>query len=390
MNNLKKEQAPSIRFRRERLTLSVVAIALFAIGCGSVHQSVQSSRPRLIIGDEVKQSIDRVPSQIGLSISGLLFFNDDLYATSNGGLLRIAPNGELQLFSWSEYDDVVEGPWHDRSNNQFWVYHAGVSELYRFDGREWDAVKLPVEELSRGDSIYGFEGLSNARALWLQARTRSSWQWNAPTRDWSLIEVPDVPCMDYGDGKDTFSCLASVAPVENSLFVIMHRELIAPMSNLVESRAERPLPDRVFYKEGTMWREVSQTKDPDFVMKKVVTAGQYAYVHSQYGPIFRVNRNGIQNLGSPGEIGSMTITSSGALIVSVPHKGIFAFREGWTKLFDSPYPENYPVHFEHLAEQNGRIAYAAVPALSSFKKGEGFKAHIWVTEGNELIDVQIP
>lgn len=389
MNNLKKEQGQNSRFRREKLTLSLVTIALLAIGCSVVSRSPQSTRPRLVTGDEVSQAIDRVPSEIGLSISGLLFFKGDLYATSNSGLLRIAQNGNRHLLSWTEYDDVVEGPWFDRSNDQLWVYHAGVSQLYRFDGREWNAVKIPVEELSRGDSIYGFDGLSSVKGFWLQARTRSCWQWNSASHNWALIDVPEVPCMDYSDGNDTYSCLASVGPVGDSIFVIMHREFIGPMANLEDSRAKRPQPDRVFLREGSKWKEVSQTNDPDFVTKRLVTSDKYAYVQSHFGSVFRVDRDGVENLGSPGAIGSMTIASDGALIVSVPHKGIFEYRDGWLKLFDPPYPDNYPVQFEYLAEQSGRIAYSAVPALSSFKRGEGFRSQIWVTEGNELIDVQI-
>ncbi len=376
--------------KRTAFSINLIAIGVLSLGLwGCGFGDVARDKPYEVTGEDLDQAIQALPPDIGLLFSGVEFFGESLFVSSNVGVFEIAADGSLSLFKWNNYDDVLSGPWNDRSANRLWFRHEASADFATFDGREWRTIGLPMPEPTRGDLLHGFNGLTNKDGFWIQAASREGWRWNEESSEWRLISLPEVKCRDYYDGTDTYSCLASIAPTDSREFVIMHGEFISPSTDVRNSKADRPAPDRVFFREGMDWKEVERSDDPDFVTETVVTTPSTVYIRSHYGPYFRVDENGIQSIGSPGRGGAFTETSEGGLIVSVPRIGIFEYRDGWVKIYDCPYPPDYPVAFEYLAESNGKIAFAAVPDPSD-THGYGAKSRLWTLIGKDLVERTIP
>lgn len=376
------------RFRRAFCSTLIcfVAVTLSATGCGRDTEVPSHRYPLELVGSDIDDAIHSIPSKIGLSFSGVSFYRESLYVTSNVGVFEVKNGKQVRLFKWFPKDDVVSGPWVDRSANRLWAFHAGLAKFLNFDGEGWQTIEFPIAEPSRGDLLFGYNGLTNKNGFWIQAQTYAGWEWHSESNSWSLIDIPKVRCRDYGDGTDTYSCLASIAPTDQNAFVIMHQEFIGPMADLKSSKAERPMPDRVFFKRGADWIEVKPTDDRDFVTKSVVTTPKYAYIQSHFGPFFRLDETGIQRIEPPGDVEAMAGTSESNLLVSVRNVGIFEYQSGWVKKFAAPYLPGYPVQFAYLTENSGRIALA-VMLESGRRSPEGFRSRVWTSDGDKLAEI---
>ena len=366
-------------------TLSV--LILISTGC-NIDGGVQQKVPVSLTEQEIDRAMGSVPPEIGVSFSGINFLGSSLYVASNIGVFEVPDNDpQIKLFKWRSEDDVLSGPWMEKANHRLWFFHSGLAQFVTFDGRTWETIDLPMTETSRGSLHYGFSGLGNERDFWMQARTHAGWKWDDRTGKWSLISIPDIKCKDYLDGSDIYSCLASIAPTDKREFVVMHREFIGPTVDLRTTKATRPRPDRVFFLVGNKWNEVEPTNDHDFVVEKVVTAPNVAYLKSHYGPFFKLDAEGIRNIGSPGETSAFIATNEGRLIATVPRVGIFEFTEGWAKIFDCPYPPDFPVAFEYLAEKDGKLAFASVANISI---SGGTRSRLWISNDGALAEHRLP
>lgn len=345
--------------------------------------------PQTYEGRELAAAVGAIPSNIGLAFSGLSFYQGRLYVSSNIGVFKISDNEPMQLLVWYPWNDVVSGPWVDRSRDRLWVLHDALDGFYIYDGVSWMPVDQPTE-LNRGDRLTGYSGLSNQSNFWMQAST-GVWHWNKEGRNFEPLDLPPIICSDYPKEMGSSPCFASLAPTDRHEFVIMHTEHIDSLFSWVLTQPERtprPLPDRVFLRREGEWIEVSGTNDPSFISKRVVTTPSVAYVLAYDGTMFKIDENAIEKIEPPGQIEAMASTPSGNLIASVRHKGIFRYNDQWTKIFDCPYPQEFPIAFAYLAGDESRVALAAVPEQGERSKDTA-RAHLWVSKGERMVEIQI-
>ncbi len=329
----------------------------------------------------------------GFSYTGLAFFNGRLYASSSIGLLEYE-NGKLShLYRWNDgkYDwtnetfEVIEDIALDKSHHSLWFFHSRFGKFIRFDGENWYFVDLPqiIGGYSRGDMLKGFNAFSTDSAFWFNI-AGEAWRLNADKSSWNRqVRAPEKNCVVTTDTTMDIRCFVGIAPLQDKVLSIMHREYISGFGNPTIGEIKL-LPDRVYYEQNQNWQEVlPKDSVDDFVTKEVVAGKNAAFVKTWYGTLFRVTDVEITKIGTLGEVEAMTTTTAGNLLVSFRNNGIYEYDDKWQKRFPSPYSTNEPKHFTHLAESNGQIAIA----INSERDGN-FNAlgqtTLWISDGNEL------
>jgi hypothetical protein len=96
-----------------------------------------ASTPQIKSPQEASTLIRTLPGYARFGYTGLGFLDAKLYASTNIGLLEFENGNLSRLYSWSNKDDVVSGPWMDRAHQSLWIFHDGLRRLMRFDGKSW-------------------------------------------------------------------------------------------------------------------------------------------------------------------------------------------------------------------------------------------------------------
>jgi hypothetical protein len=186
--------------------------------------------------------------------------------------------------------------------------------------------------------------------------------------------------------ESDLGCFAGIAPLKNAVLVFMHREFRSPFDDSPPSGDSKPPSDRVYYKQDGGWHEVPGKSAVDFVIKDIVVGDEAAYIKTIYGELFRVTRSEITRLETLGTVEAMTVTSAGNLLAAFRNNGIYEYKDGWQKKFESPYAAAEPDHHASLAEDSGRIAFS----ISSERELSGpgavgpRRTALWISDGTEL------
>jgi hypothetical protein len=121
------------------INLIISILFLLLIQCfNSSTCSSASTNPKTIPQQRIAEVIKSIPEYTHFSISGLRFYNNKLYASTNIGLLELENGTAAKLYSWLKKDDVVGGPWLDSANNLLWLWHLGINRLVHFNVSFWD------------------------------------------------------------------------------------------------------------------------------------------------------------------------------------------------------------------------------------------------------------
>jgi hypothetical protein len=334
-------------------------------GCS---RNTPSLEPTSISTNKVPGLIRSLPAYAHLSLSGVAFYGDRLYASSNLGLL-VFNNGALEtLYQWQSYDPVIEGPWLDLVDHALWIQHASNGSLSRLDANGWHRVPLPLApsgDYSRGDVLTGFVGISSKQSFWIVGGGFAS-RWQPANAQWIPEPQPPTP---------QWSAVRGVAPLGNSLLYVVREglEVIPPSPYSVYDREQH-------------WRAVP-LKVMDF--KQVIATAESVYVRASDGTLFEVTANAATPAKTPGLCEAIALTSTDRLIGSFVGQGIFVLtHNGWQQEAPYPYESTEGEHWSQLAEKDGQIAYAtsSVPRLAddSGKRNYSGSTALWVLQGTRL------
>ncbi|MCA1638154.1 MAG: hypothetical protein LC768_07435, partial [Acidobacteria bacterium] len=296
------------------IILVLSLISLLVIGCDLVPQTQSNSpNPRVIPPEKVSRIAKNLP-YAEFSYTGLAFFEGKLYASSVIGLLEFEKGKLSNLYQWTNEDyDVVEDLSFDKANHSLWMFRSKKRKLIRFDGKSWNFVDLPkvAGGYTRGDMLKSFNGFSTDSAFWLNV-AGEAWRWNADSNTWTRqVGASEKDCYVTTDTNVDTRCFASIAPVQDRVLSIMHREYISGFGNPTVGKVKPP-SDRVYYWENDKWQEVIP-KDSvvDFVTKEVVVGKDAAFIKTWYGKLFRVTASEIVPIETLGEVEKMITTTSG-------------------------------------------------------------------------------
>lgn len=356
-------------------------------GCLPVLNLPANPTPRTYEGKELSAAIDAALNRHGLFFSGMAFYRNALYVTSNLGLLKFSEDGGKYLFAWNPNADMVSGPWVDTPNQQLWIFHDNLYKFISFDGTRWSAFDEP-KVLTRGEFLSGYRGVSNDENFWIQSWS-DAWRWDEEKHTFDQVVFPDVPC-DNGLSQQVpaSSCFGFLAPTKEYELLLMHSQVIDSFFEISMTlpHFESPPQDRVLVRVNGSWVEKASTDSRDFVTKKLVTTSNAAYALTYYKSIYRIDENQIEVLETPGEIEAMTGGRNGALIVSIKDLGIFQYTDRWSKLYDCPYPKDFPERFAYIAADDSRVAFSVSPRQTKVEKG-AYRSHLWISNSSNLVEI---
>ncbi|MFN7997051.1 MAG: hypothetical protein U0Q18_25785 [Bryobacteraceae bacterium] len=346
-------------------SISIAVLILMMVGCS---RDTPSLEPSSISTDKVPGLIGSLPAYAHFSLSGMAFYGDRLYVSSNLGLL-VLNNGVLEtLYQWQSSDPVIEGPWLDAADDALWIQHASNGSLSRLDASGWHRVQLPIPpsgDYSRGDVLSGFTGISSKQFFWIVGGGFAS-RWQPANAQWIPEPPPPAP---------QSSAVRAVAPLGSSLFYVVREglEVIPPSPYSVYNREEK-------------WRAMP-LKTMDF--KQVIATTEAVYVRASDSTLFEVTANSATPARAPGPCEAIALTSTGRLIASFEGKGIFILtHDDWQQAAPYPYESTEGEHWSRLAEKDGQIAYAttSVPHLAgdSGKRNYSGTTALWMLQGTRL------
>jgi hypothetical protein len=360
-------------------------ISFLVSGCNLISQKkFNSSEPQVVSPQKASNVAKSLPRYTGFSYTGLSFFEGKLYASSNIGLLEYESGKLSHLYKWSSDDDVVEDISFDKANHLLWSFHIGRNKLIRFDGNTWNFVELPKVEngYTRGSILNGFQGFSTEAAFWIQG-AKQSWRWNANTNIWVSEPMPKENCYFERNDKN-IRCYISIAPIENSAFIIMRRQFVSDFGN--DFSTENPVgtnSDIIYFLQDGEWTEFEDNSGIEFFAKKVISGKNCAYILTEQNELLKLTKSKITLIKSLGEVEAIAATSTGNLLVSFSNNGIYEYIDDWQKKFTSPYSHDESKHFTYLAESNGQVAIATTSMRDKNGKNAG-QTMLWISDANEL------
>src|SRR5215212_7615885 len=108
---------------------SLVALAL--AGCSEGVGRHGAAVPKTMPPTEIGKRIASLPNYAQFSFSGAAFDAGRLYVTTNIGLIELQGTSVKSLHTWYLSDDVVEGPWVDKTSKSIWIQHVHDGALRR-------------------------------------------------------------------------------------------------------------------------------------------------------------------------------------------------------------------------------------------------------------------
>ena len=322
--------------------------------------------PRSVSVDQIPATIRALPSYAPFSPSGVAFFKDKLYVSTNIGLLVVNGARPEILYKWFPGDDVVSGPWVDVANDALWIHHAHDNYLRRFDGTSWRLVTPPVYR--RSGSITIVRGIGSPTAFWLVLGGHV-WRYQAGEISWVLESRPPAP---------QYSETEAVAPLGSSMLYVVREGL----EGIWHSRYA------IYDRENNWARQIlSEKMQLPYEFGDVVTTHEGAYIRARDGRLFLIGSKNVQILETPGRCEAIAQTSTGKLLASFVDRGIFLLENGrWELKATYPYGPQEGEHWAFLAESNGEIAYATT-SVSESQAGTTIysrPAALWVQRAGKL------
>jgi hypothetical protein len=309
-------------------------------------QTRNAGAPDVLPASAVGSLIRQIPDYTSFGYSGLTFFEEKLYVTTNIGLLEIEHGRISKVYRVQKQHSVVSGPWLDAADRLLWLVDDQTHEFLTLDGANWRRVPMPWPEkgyYSRGEVFEGVKAVGNAHGFWIVA-AGNVWHWDAASRRWRREPSPPTTAADD---------IIGVLPVEGKLlFLVRHQR----WGRLLVRPGAEVKSDSISLLDGN-WREIPNSGSRFLAEQWVVTEGA-GYIRSDDGSLLRVTTKGITKLEAPGECETLTTSSTGTLLASIHRKGIYEYAGEWKLRASSPYTSGSGDYWGYLAENAGELAYA--------------------------------
>ena len=348
---------------------SLFALAL--AGCSEGVGRHGAAVPKTMPPTEIGKRIASLPNYAHFSFSGVAFDAGRLYVTTNIGLIELQGTSVKSLHTWYLSDDVVEGPWVDKTSKSLWIQHVHDGALRRLDETGWHLVALPAPPngyYSRGDMGEGFRGVSDATGFRLIGGGGHVWIWNPPDR-WIIETSPPAP--EFSGSLGVAFSRGREARVMRLGFCVM-----------------QPCNYALYWRSGNGWSEARNL--PIARPRQVLGTADGIFARGDKDELVRLDDGGAVLLETPGKCEAIARTSADRLMASFVGAGVFTLTpEGWTKVLDSPYGPSEGEHWAYLAEKDGVVAYATTSMPTSNGKRVSGTTALWVAEGGNWVRIDV-
>lgn len=316
------------------------------------QEKPNSGPPKILAADKLSGLIRGLPAQAKFSLSGISFFNNNLYVGTNLGIIEISGSKPSELYQFQSSDSVVSGPWTDKADNRLWAVDDRTGELLSFDGKVWTRMEKPIPAkgyYSRGDVLEGMQPTGNANGFWL-ASAGSAWRWDSASNQWQLIAGNLAQPEDYKRVNE----IIGVLPINKTVLLIIRHE---PLPFLVRV-GEDFLSDEVVAASSPTSSGISRVGEP-FLSDAWTVTQDAGYICSKDQRLFQVTDQSVVQLSAPGPCESVSAEDDSNLLVSIRTKGVFRYAMGkWTIVAASPYSSGEGEYWAHLSASSGQLALA--------------------------------
>lgn len=357
-----------------RFSVSVLCalLAINLIGCSSLIPEL--SRCPTSMGAE--SSVLAAQWRNGdLSATGIAFFGDSFFVSTNRGILVFSQDGEATsvLKCRVEEGDVFEGLFVEQSGPYLWTYDYRGSQFLRSDGSEWVTIGMPRNgDATRGELNSRFNFLETSEGLWA-FNASGIWAFDQKDLGWKPVRLPALPCQNGA----AIDCLASVVLIENSPVVISHSQ--PPIPGIHPPLTES---DSFTYRVNGVW--AVPEKVGGLWTVTTLSGKRGSFVQASENSLFFVDKRGIKSLPPMGNVRGLSLTSDDHLIVYFEGLGVYEFDPipfVWKKLLDPISDPLGPRDSMVMAERNGKV----VLSVNSYDlKGMHTVSSLWISEGLTL------
>lgn len=363
-----------------RIIIIAFVVLLSLIGCNKKYYKTEKVEYKKLSATEINSVINSIPYSDKIGYSGVNFFNESLFASSNIGIIEFRSSNEIYLHKWYKRGDVISGPWFGENNQSIWFFHNGIFKFIQYDGKIWklhDMPRHPKGHFSRGDILSGFRGVSNKNNFWLQGGG-IAWRWNKKENKFIVEELPSSGYFE------------SVLPVKGKFGVIMRKEYLSDL--LFRPFEDKPTVDNsdfLYIREGDSWKAIKNSINKYFYARDITVGSENSYILTEHGEILEVNEEEIRSLEVSGHAEAITITSTGNILISVHNQGIYEYVDKkWQKRFDCPYPNNELLNDQvFLAESKGRVFLTVTASFDDSKNSGKWMSRAWKTVNGKFVEI---
>ena len=309
--------------------------------------------PKIVAADRIARLIKGLPQFAHFSLSGLSFFQGQLYVGTNLGIVEVSGGTTTRLYQFQSEDSVVSGPWLDKADHLLWAIDDHTHGLLRFDGIEWTRMRTPLPAkgyFTRGDVLEGVRPIGNSAGFWLAAGG-TAWKWDSGALKWlEIVEsTPQSNDKDYRGVNDVIGVL----PIGQTPLLIVRHQTLAFMVKAGEDFFSDELVNPT---DPTL---TPVPRDGKAFLADTWTATEDAsYICTKDGNLVRVTGH-VVRLEAPGSCEAVSTDEDSNLLVSITSKGIFRYTEGkWMLLAESPYPSGAGKYWTYISASSGQLAVA--------------------------------
>jgi hypothetical protein len=331
------------------IPFSLIAVALFV---EFEPERPNQGPPKVVAANRLPGLIEGLPQYAHFSLSGVSFFDGDLYVGTNLGLVEVSGGATTRLYQFQSDDSVVSGPWLDKADRLLWAMDEHTSELLRFDGIKWTRMQKPVPAkgyYTRGDVLEGVAPIGNAEGFWL-ASGGTAWKWDSGALQWLQITGNLPQPDDYSRVND----LVGVLPIgQTALLIVRHQ----PLAFTLRAGQDFLSDELVSPVEPTATAIARDGKA--FLADSWAATEDAGYICTKEENLIRVTKEHVGPLESPGSCETVSSDDNSNLLVSIKSKGIFRYTDGkWMLLAGSPYPDAAGEYWTHVSASSGQLAVA--------------------------------
>lgn len=327
------------RVQRPKVQGAIVPVLIFPILVACAGLTAQSAEPRLVSAAELSTQLRGMPSAFRFTISGVGFYQGQVYATTNLGLLVVQGNAIDHVLQWGR--STLSGPWLDSARNRLWVQRDDNGSLLRLDTGKWSSVPMPPPArgyYSRGDMLTGFGSVDSVHGFWIVGGGGAS-RFDE-TGNWTPEPLPPIDRIKN-------QVLGAAMVGEHMSFVVIDGSTAVPF----------PQP-HALYEQDAAWKSISLG---EFEFRQVVGVDDTVYVRAKDGSLLAVRHGEVRKLPTLAPCEVIARTTSGTLLAVFTNQGFFTLVGGqWTK--KAPYPSDVGdgEHTSYVAEFDGHLAFATM------------------------------
>jgi hypothetical protein len=313
-------------------------VAFIAVYSLYKTESFSNAPPTVWDVRKMRAAIRALPSYAHVSYSGVAFFRDRLYISTNVGLIELENGHVTRTFRVQKQYSVVSGPWTDMAHQLCWIIDDQTGQLLSFDSTTWRRVRPPPATRYLG-SGEGPRFAGNENGFWL-ASGGGAWRWERAQEIW----IPESA------GNSIDASVIGVLPIGDALFFLVRHELLPALVK----------PGQDFASDSVLadGSPIQSTLGGGFLADTWASAGDAAYVCSKTGVLIEVTPKAIKTVAAPGECEAVSSSGSGTVLAGFRAAGIYEYRGGWQRLAPHPYPGGRGEYWLHIAGDGKRLAVA--------------------------------